>query len=221
MNNYILESFITFCDDMMIAEEGFKEVGKIALLSLKKLIIQVKHIISNLSYSLRKMHKVYIPNEVEPMISKELDRLKDIKYEFLQYTDTYAAVLFIQRKNYCVDGSYATDIKIDITPYKSKVYSKLEYKSIDTKNLVNELKHADGMLKKAEIMYAELQAIRNEHDVDVSKQSIICDFLLKLCGNICNVLLMYFSWNNAYKSASSEIKLEHGGTATYDNPTNY
>ena len=217
MNQYAIESFISFCDDMMIAEEGLRELGNVTMLSLKKMAIKIKHLIRNLFYTLKKIKKIYLPKKIEPILQTELERLYTIKNDFLCTVDIDDMVMFINNEN----GKKVENVRSIINSLKNEEYCKLEFKLLDSKILIDDLKHADNMLKKSELIYAELESGKDADPLYSKDQSIICKFSLNLANQICNTILMFFEWNDIYNKASDEIILKHGGKATYDSPTNY
>ena len=94
MNEYAIESFIAFCDDMMIAEEkfNFKSAGQFIITGLKRFISKIILFIKKVIQIITKDNMRYTnPSVYSDACTKRHDCENIYKelWEYGQYTDTY------------------------------------------------------------------------------------------------------------------------------------
>lgn len=155
--NYTLESFITFCDDMYIAEEGFKDIGSLIIKGVKTiwnafltLIVTIKTKIKEFFAGKFESKKSLRANNEELRIEKEklekeLESMKD-KYKYMSNARDKERDRAVRDEKIIGDIANSMDLTVrtkDNTHSKEK--DKLKNK-IDT--LESKIKDLENQLEK-------------------------------------------------------------------------
>ena len=131
MDSATLESFIEFCDEMQIAEEGLKEFGQ-------RIIIHLRHLIRSIVNLFRKVRKIRMPEDVYNAIM-----------ELMQKIESYPPSLDADTVIFEVKDTDAYDLLF--VRSRAMTYTKEDLREFDTRETLKMLTTVDKKLKMAEL----------------------------------------------------------------------
>ena len=178
-NNTAIENFISFCDDMMIANESIRDVGRTLRVKVEKAILKLRHIIRRFLYNLYKLKKWYIPEEVNQSICNLLTQLENPSEICLNVKDI---------DSYISNIKMTPDWRLLNVTSKFKEYSNSEYIELNTNSVITQLKNCDRNLEDSEKMGIIWSNSNIEGDFSYTKNMITL-YSFKL-----DVISQFFKW---------------------------
>ena len=222
-NTYSLESFISFCDDMMIAEESFNIVD-----TLKTVIIKVRHLLKQLIMNFYKIGSYYVPKKVFDYIDKKLKDTENYEKWAFEYVSTniegqtvtsVALVDDIDRYN---DKISITKIEDDLNKFRKTEFSKLDFRKIQSNDIIKQMKNDDKNASRIETELIKLKTDKNDEMNNIRmEETKAYQYELKIFNFRIKLYSELFKWNSKYNAAADTVNLKHKGNAVYNTPTNY
>ena len=181
MNAQTLESFMTFCDEYQIVEEGM--VNSIANF-IESTFKKIKHTLKRLMYNFYKIKKYYIPEKISEyiqLICKKCD-------------DSYHTIIAYSVQELTDDKAQYDQIIKNITNMPEYVKLSLGNATFDKKievpsnKIINELKAFDKMVEIEETNYMK------DKRGDKKYSDLYWTSLIKLFNIRISVLMKYFTY---------------------------
>ena len=209
MNTYSLESFISFCDDMMIAEEAIN-----ISYMVKTSLIKIRHALKQLMMNFYKIGTYYVPKKLFEYINKKLKDTEDYEkwaFEIISNSDGGNSTI----KLVADIDKYKDRVTIDeseFVNFRERNYSKLEFRKVQSSDIVKQMKLDD---RKASRIELRLEKECNDDEVIAYRYELnIFNLRLRLYSEL-------FKWNSIYNRSSDVVNVKHKGQAVYDKPADY
>lgn len=192
MDGYSLESFISYCDEMMIAEEDFKSIRNKVADWVDAFIRKFKSIIERMILVFRKLKKYRIPDEVRKNIVR------------VRYSCDTLWFRLISDGEESYDNSNSVDTVKKSKEYmelflSNKTYPEETYLDVPVNSVVTDLQKLNKTLTNTEISYNK--AKRRDEVINHSYWNTIIS-VLQISMSALN---KYFTFGKAQTSNENEV----------------
>lgn len=223
MNTYTLESFINFCDDMQIAEEGFNVIS-----TLKTAIIKIRHMLKQLMMNFYKIGTYYVPKKVFDYIDKKLKDTENYEKWAFEYVNTNIGDTdTVYNSIKLVDDILKYDDRVSINwdeldKFRKADFSKLDFRKVQSSDIIKQMKVDDKNASRVESELKKLESNKNDEMTKIhNEEANAYRYELKIFNLRIRLYSELFKWNSKYNESSDTVNLKYKGEAVYDDPTNY